>query len=233
MTNVVSRLRRGLVVSCQAPEGSPLRSSMIMAAMALAAEQGGAAGIRAEGAEDIAAIAAVTELPIIGLRKERGRGLHRVFITASFADAEVVARAGAHIVAVDATLRDREGGEPVSELVARIHGELGMLVMADVDGVDAGLAAIEAGADLVSTTLSGYTGGPVPDGPDLALVAALAERGGAPVVAEGRLWTREDVLAAFNAGAYSVVVGSALTNPLAATRRIVSAISEATPLDRS
>jgi N-acylglucosamine-6-phosphate 2-epimerase len=104
--------------------------------------------------------------------------------------------------------------------VAEIRA-LGVEVMADADSLAAGVAAREAGADLVATTLSGYTSGAVPPGPDLELVAQLAAAVDCPVVAEGRYWTPDDVRAGFDAGAYAIVVGTAITNPLAITRRFV------------
>jgi N-acylglucosamine-6-phosphate 2-epimerase len=93
--------------------------------------------------------------------------------------------------------------------------------MADVDDFAAGVAAREAGADLVATTLAGYTGGAVPEIPDLGLVAALADELDCPVVAEGRYWHPCQVRAALDAGAYAVVVGTAVTNPMAITERLV------------
>jgi N-acylglucosamine-6-phosphate 2-epimerase len=45
-----------------------------------------------------------------------------------------------------------------------------------------------------------------------------------PVVAEGRIRTTEDVRAVFDAGAYAVVVGHAITDPTDITARLVSAI---------
>ncbi|MCL4722376.1 MAG: putative N-acetylmannosamine-6-phosphate 2-epimerase [Gammaproteobacteria bacterium] len=188
--------------------------------MARAAELAGAVGIRAEGARDIAAIRAAVELPIIGIRKILdGRP---VYITPDLDLAAEVVRAGADIVAVDATLRPRGGPEP-GELIGRIRAELQVPVMADIDGVAAAEAAAAAGADLVATTLSGYTGGPVPPEPDYRLIAELAGRLEVPVVAEGRLWTPEDVARAFEAGAWAVVVGTAVTNPMRITARLVAA----------
>jgi putative N-acetylmannosamine-6-phosphate epimerase len=74
----------------------------------------------------------------------------------------------------------------------------------------------------VATTLSGYTGGDTPDGPDLALVASLTQELDIPVLAEGRYTTQEEVWAALGAGAFAVVVGTAITDPEALTRRLAS-----------
>lgn len=216
--------RRSLVVSCQARPGNPLRGPDRMALMAEAAASGGATAIRAEGADDVAAIRAAVDLPIIGIKKQGGPS--EAYITPTVAAAEAVARAGADLVAVDGTDRPRADGRTLGEQIAAIHDRLDIPVMADVDTFAAGRRAREAAADVVATTLSGYTSrdGPVPEGPDVALVAALVDALDRPVVAEGRYWTPEHVAEAFAAGAYAVVVGTAVTNPAAITRRLARAI---------
>ncbi|WP_405070270.1 putative N-acetylmannosamine-6-phosphate 2-epimerase [Kribbella sp. NBC_01510] len=211
-----------MVVSCQAGPGNPLDSPAAMALMARAAEAGGAGAIRANGPADIAAIRVVTSLPIIGLHKLGDPA--GVFITPTYEAAAGVVAAGADLVALDGTLRPRPDGQPLDRQIRRIHDELGVPVLADVDSLDAGLAARDAGADLVATTLSGYTAGPTPTGPDVELVRRLAARLDCPVVAEGRIRTTEDVRAVCDAGAYAVVVGHAITDPTDITARLVSAI---------
>ena len=211
-----------MVVSCQAGPGNPLDSPAAMALMARAAEAGGAGAIRANGPADIAAIRVVTSLPIIGLHKLGDPA--GVFITPTYEAAAGVVAAGADLVALDGTLRPRPDGQPLDRQIRRIHDELGVSVLADVDSLDAGLAARDAGADLVATTLSGYTAGPTPTGPDVELVRRLAARLDCPVVAEGRIRTTEDVRAVCDAGAYAVVVGHAITDPTDITARLVSAI---------
>jgi N-acylglucosamine-6-phosphate 2-epimerase len=215
-----------LIVSCQAEEWSPLRAPTHMAAMAQAAELGGATGFRVEGAADVAAVRASTELPIIGIKKgERREG--RVYITAELGDAEAVVRAGASSVALDATDRPRPGGVTLRELVSRIHDELGVPVLGDVDSLESGLFASSAGVDALATTLSGYTGGRVQTGPDLELVKELVGLGACPVIAEGRVTTPDHVQLAFEYGAHAVVVGKAITDPFTITRGFV----DATPRD--
>ena len=148
-----------------------------------------------------------------------------MYITPRAADAAAVARAGADLVAVDATLRTRPGGRSAAELIRWIDAEVGAAVLADVDSVEAGRAADLAGASFVATTLSGYTGGakaPIPTGPDIDLVRALTEACSCPVIAEGRYRTPEDVAAAFAAGAYAVCVGTAITDPIDLTRRLAA-----------
>jgi N-acylglucosamine-6-phosphate 2-epimerase len=213
----------GLVVSAQAPEDSPLKDTAHMVAMARAAEAGGATGIRAEGGRDIAAIRAAVALPIIGLRKRRVPGSD-VYITPELADAHEPAAAGADILAVDATLRPRPGDVHARDFIAAVSRELPQPVLADVDSVEAGISAREAGAAAVATTLAGYTGpAPPPAEPDLELVARLAAELDCPVLAEGRYGTPDLVRAALEAGAFAVVVGAAITDPLALTRRFAEA----------
>jgi N-acylglucosamine-6-phosphate 2-epimerase len=193
-----------------------------MALMAQAAEAGGARAIRANGPADIAAIRAVTSLPIIGLHKLGDPA--GVFITPTYDAAIGIAAAGADLIALDGTLRPRPDGRRLDQQIARIHGELGVPVLADVDSVEAGLAARDAGADLVATTLSGYTNGRTPTGPDVELVRRLAAKLDCPIVAEGRIRTPEDVRTVCDAGAYAVVVGNAITNPMDLTARLAAAI---------
>jgi N-acylglucosamine-6-phosphate 2-epimerase len=209
-----------IVVSCQAGADNPLSGPVPMALMARAAAAGGAAAIRANGPDDVAAIKAAVDIPVLGINKVGDPG--GVFITPTVEAAAEVVVAGADLVAIDGTTRRRPDGRALAGHVAEIHSTLGVEVMADVDCLAAGVAAREAGADLVATTLSGYTGGEVPEKPDLALVARLAAAVDCPVVAEGRYWTVEQVATAFDAGAFAVVIGTAITNPAAITRRFVT-----------
>lgn len=225
---MISLTRGTLIVSCQAVPGNPLDSPAAMALMARAAEAGGAGAIRANGPDDVAAIRAVTRLPIIGLHKLGDPA--GVFITPTYESAAGVVAAGADLVALDGTLRPRPDGARLDQQIHRIHDELGVPVLADVDSLDAGLAARDAGADLVATTLSGYTDGPAPTGPDVEMVRRLAARLDCPVIAEGRIRTPEDVRTVFDAGAYAVVVGQAITDPMDLTARLVDAIP--VPLSR-
>jgi N-acylglucosamine-6-phosphate 2-epimerase len=215
---VTLQLERGaLIVSCQAREDNPLHGPQFMRAMALAARDGGARAIRANGVADVKA---VTEagLPVIGIDKVVTEG-YPVYITPNFETAKALAKAGAGIIATDCTPRPRNGEKP-EILVRRIREELGCEVFADISTLDEGLAAADMGATYVSTTLSGYTEytEPKPEGPDLALIEALAARISAPIVAEGRYNTPELARAALDAGAYAVVVGTMITNPREITR---------------
>ena len=215
-------MRGGLVVSVQAAPGSPLASPETMSAIARAAELGGAAGIRAEGVEDIRAIKNAVSVPVIGLIK-RDLPTSPVRITASLDDARAVADAGADLVAVDATLRARPGGMPTHDFLAALAAELETPLLGDVDSFESGVAARAAGADAVATTLSGYTGDDgAPEHPDLELVGRLAAELDCPLLAEGRYSTPDDVAAAFEAGAFAVVIGAAITDPTALTRQLAA-----------
>ncbi|MEE1609946.1 N-acetylmannosamine-6-phosphate 2-epimerase [Microvirga sp. CF3016] len=214
-----------LVVSCQARADNPLHGPIYMSAMARAAEAGGARGIRANGEADVAAIRAVTDLPIIGIAKVWDDRFP-VYITPSFEQAARIARAGADIIGLDATPRPRDG-EPVDRLIGRIHAELGREVFADISTLEEGRAARAAGATYVATTLSGYTketASRISEAPDLELLSALAAELPIPIVAEGRFDTPDLVAEAFRRGAYAVVVGTAITNPREITRKFVRAI---------
>jgi N-acylglucosamine-6-phosphate 2-epimerase len=147
-----------------------------------------------------------------------------VRITPGADDALAVADAGADIVAVDATLRTRASGLSAHDFLGEVAAVLEVPLLADVDSLEAGVAARAAGADAVATTLSGYTGdGSPPDEPDLELVGQLAGELDCPVLAEGRYATPAQVAAALDAGAFAVVVGAAITDPTALTRRLAEA----------
>ena len=222
-------IAKGLIVSCQARAGHPLHDTRVISALAHAAVAGGAVGLRINGEEDIRAVREVVRVPIIGIRKVWTHDVP-VYITPSFADAAAVAAAGADIIALDATSRPRAGGERIETLIPRIRTELGRPVMADVATFEEGERAAALGADLVATTLSGYTGpGPAPEGPDLEMVRRLARALTVPVIAEGRYSRPEQVLEAFRAGAFAVVVGRAITDALSITKSFVDALKDLRP----
>lgn len=218
-------IEKGLIVSCQAFPGEPLYGDGIMARMAKAAVAGGAVGIRTNGAADIRSIKAAVSVPVIGLLKREVPGSD-IYITPELQDVEAVLEAGADIVALDFTCRE---GRPaaVRALIERIH-QAGALVMADISTVEEGVAAEKAGADLVSTTLSGYTPySPKQKQPDLALVRELAGRLTVPLAAEGRIFRLEEAEEAIRAGADYVVVGGAITRPQMITERYAESIGAA------
>ena len=220
---VLERIRHGLIVSCQAEEGSPFYVSGRMAYFAKAAELGGAVGIRAK-LPDIPSIRAMCSLPILGIDKVYVEG-YEVYITPRFEEAQRIAEAGASIIALDCTPRSRPGGERWEEIVARTKSDLKLPVMADISTLDEAVAAEQAGADLVATTLSGYTSyAPRGEGPDWALLEAILHHVTVPVIAEGAIGTPADARRALDMGAWAVVVGSAITKPTEITERFVRAL---------
>ncbi|HEX6507182.1 MAG TPA: N-acetylmannosamine-6-phosphate 2-epimerase [Chloroflexota bacterium] len=217
-------IRGGVVVSCQAGPESPLNAPHFIAAMAQSAAMGGAAGFRVDRPESVAAVRAITDLPILGINKLQDRDFD-VFITPTYASACAVVDAGANIVGLDGTGRPRPHDEKLDEIIHRLHEERGMPVLADIATVDEALAAAEIGADVVATTLAGYTDySPSRTGPALDIVRGIVSRISTPVVVEGRIWTVEDVRACFEAGAFAVVIGSAITVPQFITQRFVKAV---------
>jgi N-acylglucosamine-6-phosphate 2-epimerase len=220
---VLASLRGGLVVSCQARPGNPMHGPEHMTAMARAATAGGAVGIRVEGYPDVRAIRAALALPLIGLWKTDDQG---VYITPTVKHACAVVDAGADIVATDGTRRPRPDGATFGDIVTAVH-ERGRLVLADCATLADALDAEQAGADLVGTTLSGYTPDTARrDGPDLTLVAELAAKSSVPVVAEGRIHTPEQARQAREAGAWAVVVGTAITSPQWITTQFAHALGD-------
>lgn len=210
MSNVscLNELRKGLVVSCQPVDDGPLDTIEIVEALGKAAVAGGAVGLRIEGVKKLAGIRGKVSVPIIGIVK-RDLVDSPVRITPSSYDVIALATAGADIIAFDATDRPRPSSR--AELVKAIKDQ-GKLVMADCSCVADAEYALALGADIIGTTLSGYTAETErPDSaPDFGLLEAFAQMGGF-VMAEGRFNTPELAVAAINAGADCVTVGSALT----------------------
>jgi putative N-acetylmannosamine-6-phosphate epimerase len=221
------QLPKGLIVSCQAYEGEPLFGAHIMAAMAKAAEEGGAVAIRANSPADIAAIRKVTTLPIIGLYKIHS-DVSDVYITPHRSSAEAIVRAGCDVIAIDATPRRRHNDETLHDLIPFIRNTLGKPVMADCSCLEDAQLAASLGADTLGTTMAGYTahGRPLTAGPDLDFVKELVAQFTQPVIAEGRFYLPEQVLQALTLGAHAVCVGGAITRPQDITRRFVSAVQK-------
>lgn len=203
---------KSLVVSCQAPLESPLHDPIIIAAMAKAAINQGAVGVRIDTPTHVKQVRKeLPHIPIIGLWK-RQYSDSEVYITPCFDDAKAIAEAGADIIAIDGTLRKRPQGENLANLIKKIHQDLGKLVMADVDTIENAIASAEAGADFVGTTLYGYTKDTqnlTP--PGYSLLQAMAQKLTVPLIAEGGISTPEEAQKALEYGAYSVVIGTAIT----------------------
>jgi N-acylglucosamine-6-phosphate 2-epimerase len=205
-----------LIVSAQAYPGEPMRDPRTTGQVAASAVIGGAAAVRVQGIADIQFTRAAVEVPVIGLWKDGHDG---VFITPTLRHALSCANAGAHIVAIDGTRRTRPDGLTLAETITGIHAQSNALVMADCGSFEDAVAAVLAGADIIGTTLAGYTGErPKTDGPDLELIAQIAKEDlGRPLIAEGRIHTPAQARLALDAGAFAVVVGTAITHPASIT----------------
>jgi putative N-acetylmannosamine-6-phosphate epimerase len=222
---VLHHIRGGLVVSCQALEHEPLHSPSIMARMGIAAKEGGAVAIRANSGVDIRAIKEATGLPVIGLVK-RFYPDCGVFITPTMEEVKEAVAAGAEIIAIDATNRPRPDGLTTEEHILAVKEAFPhVLVMADISTLEEGIHAAKYGADIVGSTLSGYT--PYTrnlNKPDYTLLAQLVQRLSIPVIAEGNIRTPEEAVKCYELGVWSVVVGSAITRPQEITRWFVQRI---------
>jgi len=207
----LEKLRGKLIVSCQAPVGSPLDNPYIISALALTAEQNGAGGVRINTPDHIAATKARVSVPIIGIEKIVS-DCSDVYITPTFDAARRVSMSGASIVAIDGTQRQRPDGEKLDHLIRRIQTELREPVVADISTYDEGLYAADCGAEIMATTLCGHTaeskGATLPA---LDLLERLAARLNAPVICEGGVVSPDQVHRAFDCGAFAVVVGAAIT----------------------
>ena len=228
MTNkeVLSAIKGGLIVSCQALPEEPLHSDYIMSRMAVAAQMGGAVGIRANSVKDILAIKKVVNLPIIGLIKQVYSD-SEVYITPTMKEVDDLVHVGADIIAIDATNRIRPGGITLDSFFREVRKKFpDKLFMADCSCYEEGIHAEELGFDLVGTTLSGYTsytkGTPLPN---FDLMKRLSAELKVPVIAEGGIWSPEELKTAIKTGVYACVVGSAITRPMEITHRFVQAIS--------
>ncbi|MFE1083355.1 N-acetylmannosamine-6-phosphate 2-epimerase [Brevibacterium sediminis] len=222
-TEILEALRGRLIVSAQAYPGEPMRDPRTMAQVAASAVSGGAAAVRVQGLGDIQATRSAVDVPVIGLWKD---GKDGVVITPTYQHAYAVALAGSHIVALDGTRRERPDGLSLAETVKRLHEQTNALVMADCGSLDDAKAAADAGADIVGTTLAGYSGErPATEGPDLELISAIrAAELPSLLVAEGRIHTPLHATAAREAGAHSVAVGTAITHPATITSWFTEAV---------
>ena len=224
MKNLFSK--NSLIVSCQALEDEPLYGSEIMAKMAQAAFMGGAKGIRANTKKDIQAIKKVVDLPIIGIVKKDYEG-YDIYITPTIKEVQEVYDAGAEIVAIDATNRQRPNGITLAQFVKNIKTQFpNLLIMADVATFEEGFNAYKLGVDIISTTLCGYTAETINTPiPNFDLVSKLSENIDIPIVCEGGVQTPEQLSKALSSGAYACVIGSAITRPRLITKRFSDVIT--------
>lgn len=226
MNNVIDRIKGIVVVSVQAMPSEPLYAESCMTAMMKSVVTGGAGALRVAGARDVKIAKNLFTLPVIGLTKPNvipKNYKEIVYITPTVKDVIDLVQAGADIIATDATQRPRPNGEKLADLFKYIHIN-NRIAMADISTLEEGIKAKEAGADILSTTLAGYTlesvNSPSKE-PDFELLKQLVETTKMPVVLEGRIWEPEQVNKAFELGAHCVVIGSAITRPQLITKRFV------------
>lgn len=225
---ILEQVKGGLIVSCQALKTEPLHSSYIMSRMAYAAMLGGAVGIRANTVEDITEIKKTVDLPIIGIIKQDYEG-YDVYITPTMKEIDALTQCGVPIIALDATdssKRPRPDGRSLDEMFAEVRKKYpDQLFMADCSDYNEAIHADEIGFDLIGTTMHGYT--EYTKGvalPDMELIKNLVRDCKKPVVAEGGIWTPEQLKAVMDTGVWTVVIGGAITRPLEITKRFVAAI---------
>ncbi len=214
MIPTYERLDQGLIVSVQAPQGSPMRDPQVISAMAEASLRCGAVGVRLESPEHIGAVRRrCPDALIIGLWKCTFPD-SSVYITPGWREIQAVWSAGADVIALDATQRNRPEGQRLEALIQRCRSELRAPLMADVDSVANGIAAAELGCDWVGTTLYGYTEDTADKSPPaLALLPELRKELKTTVrlICEGGISSPTAARAALDAGADNVVVGTAIT----------------------
>lgn len=227
--NMLDKVKSELVVSCQALDNEPLHSSYIMGRMAIAAEEGGAKGIRSNSKEDIIEIKKNTDLPVIGIVK-RDYEDSEVFITATMKEIDELAESKCDMIALDATDRIRPNGETLETFVQAIRSKYpSILLMADVSTVEEVIEAEKIGFDCVSTTLMGYTkkseGQNIADN-DFERLKIILDTVNVPVIVEGHIDTPEKAKRCKELGVHSIVVGSAITRPQLITAGFVEKMKE-------
>lgn len=216
-----------LIVSCQALPNEPLHSAYIMSRMAVAAEEGGAKGIRANSVADIKAIKKEVDLPIIGIIK-RDYNDAEVYITPTLKEVDELMKVPPEIVAIDATFSSRPNSETLDEFFYKIKEKYpNQLLMADCSTVEEMIYADKLGFDFIGTTLVGYTPqskGNKIEANDFEIIRLALSQITNPMIAEGNIDTPDKLKRVLELGAYSCVVGSIITRPQVITKRFVDAI---------
>lgn len=225
--NILNKLRKTVIISSQAMPSEPFYAEGAMTAMIQSVINGGAQGLRLAGGRDVRIAKSLCDLPVIAITKPDripDNFKEVVYITPTKEDVELLAEAGADIIAFDGTSRPRPGGATLAEIITHVH-ECGCLAMADISTFEEGLEARGHGADIISTTLAGYTAhSEAVEGPDFGLLQKLVEALDCPVILEGRIWSPDEVVKAFDLGAYAVVIGSAVTRPHHIVERFVKSV---------
>ena len=226
MDNIIEKIKDTVIVSVQAMPSEPLYQEKCMAAMMKSVVNGGAGGLRVAGVRDVVNAKRLFNIPVIGITKPEvipKNYKEIVYITPTINDVLSLVSAGADIIALDGTGRKRSNNEKLKDLIKFIHINK-KIAMADISTLEEGILAVESGADILSTTLAGYTlesaNSPLNE-PDFLLLEQLVKQTNIPVILEGRIWEPCQVDKAFELGAHSVVIGSAITRPQLITKRFV------------
>ena len=230
MQQVLDKIHKGLIVSCQALENEPLHSSFIMGRMAIAAKEGGATCIRANSVADIMEIKKNVDLPVIGIIKQV-YGHNDVYITPTMAEIDALMETKAEIIATDATVRVRPDGKTLKQFYGEIRAKYpDVLLMADVSTIEEAVYADDLGFDIVAPTLYGYTnetfGHKIYQDNYAVLKEIVKEVKKAKVIAEGNVITPEIARSVLDMNVHAVVVGGAITRPQQITKRFVDAIQK-------
>lgn len=224
---IVESLKGKVIVSSQAMPNEPLYKEECMLAMMQSVVNGGAGGLRVAGARDVRNAKKYFDIPVIGLTKPDklpSNWREIVYITPGLKEVRELIEAGADIIAFDGTLRKHDNCS-LQEIIEEIHKSK-RLAMADISTSDEGIYCANIGADIISTTLAGYTleSGEPTEGPDYKLLEILVKTINKPIILEGRIWEPNEVKKAFEIGAHCVVIGSAITRPQLITKRFTENI---------
>ena len=221
---ILRDLKNKIIISSQAMPNEPFYEEKSMISMMQTVINGGASALRVAGTRDVKNAKSLN-VPVIGLTKpdklpENWRKV--VYITPGVKEVQELIDAGADIIAFDGTSRPRPDNSNLEEIINLIHSH-GRLAMADISTVEEGLNCSKLGADIISTTLAGYTMESLSNSetPAYELLENLVKLQDKPVFLEGRIWYPHEVKKAFELGAYSVVIGSAVTRPHLITKRFV------------
>lgn len=226
---MISGLRGKLIVSCQALPHEPLHSSFIMGRMAVAAKEGGAAGIRANTKDDIIEIKKNVELPVIGIVKRDYEGSN-VYITPTMKEIDELVEAKSDIIALDATASKRPDGLNLEEFFKKIKKKYpNQHLMADCSTVEEAIFADKLGFDFIGTTLVGYTEQSKNlkiEYNDFEIIKEILGIVKHNVIAEGNINTPQKARRVLELGCFSVVVGSIITRPQLITKSFVEEIDK-------
>ena len=131
------------------------------------------------------------------------------------------------IVSIDCTDTERGDGLTAPEFLKKVKEKYpNIIIMADCATLNEAKAARAAGADLVGSTMNGYTAATADckGDPNYELVKDMVASLDCPVIAEGRVHTPEQAKKMLEIGAWAVVVGGAITRPLEIAQRFFAAI---------